>query len=143
MGKNNTTDNPEVQPAAENAAEVDEASAELKAKEQELLEREAALLAKQEELDKLEAELAVKADKKNKKSDVKYVKITVPRATVDDKSDCVVGINGVMYNIPKGIPQEVPDFVAAEIERSLLATMEGEQANRDLLKQQTISEIMK
>ena len=146
MAKNNPV-NPEELTAVENAA-VDNAAAdnaaaeELKAKEQELLDREAALLAKEAEIEKLQAELNAKADKKTKNSKVKYVKITVPRATIDDKSDCVVGVNGVMYNIPKGIPQEVPDFVAEEINRGLNAIFESEKATKDLLAQQNINEIM-
>ncbi len=49
------------------------------------------------------------------------VKVTIPRARNGEPEDLFVGINGVNYRIPKGKAVEVPDFVAAEIERSQAA----------------------
>ena len=47
--------------------------------------------------------------------------ITIPRARRGEDEFYFVGVNGVGYQIPRGKEVTVPDFVAAEIERSQAA----------------------
>ena len=47
--------------------------------------------------------------------------ITIPRARYGEDPIVIVGINGVNYQIPRGMAVEVPAFVAEEYERSKAA----------------------
>lgn len=47
-----------------------------------------------------------------------YVKLTLPRARVNEDPNLYVAINGYTYLIPKGKTSEVPAFVADEVHRS-------------------------
>lgn len=49
---------------------------------------------------------------------VKKVSITIPIVPGVYEEDVIIGINGVNYQIPRGKPQMVPEFVAKEYERS-------------------------
>lgn len=51
-------------------------------------------------------------------AEAKKVTVNLPRARGSEPKELFVGINGVNYLVPKGKPVEVPDFVAAEIERA-------------------------
>lgn len=53
----------------------------------------------------------------------KMVTITIPMVPGVLEEDVIVGINGVNYQIPRGKPEKVPEFVAKEYER-------GERAMR-------------
>ena len=48
----------------------------------------------------------------------KMVKVYVPMASDQEDPNLFVGINGKSYLVPKGVDVEVPEEVAAEIERS-------------------------
>ena len=50
------------------------------------------------------------------------VTVNLPRARGSEPKEVFVGVNGVNYLVPRGKPVEVPDFVAAEIERADKAT---------------------
>lgn len=63
----------------------------------------------------------------------KRVKLFVPRGASNDDPNLFIGINGVNYLLPRGKESFVPDFVAAEYERSMRAVqMEG--VSKDRLK---------
>ena len=49
---------------------------------------------------------------------VKRVSITIPIVPGVYEEDVIIGVNGVNYQIPRGKPQMVPEFVAKEYERS-------------------------
>ena len=55
-------------------------------------------------------------------AEAKKVTVNLPRARGSEPKELFVGINGVNYLVPKGKPVDVPDFVAAEIERAEKAT---------------------
>jgi hypothetical protein len=46
------------------------------------------------------------------------VEVFVPKGYANDEPNLFVSVNGVNYLLPKGKKSLVPDFVAAEIERS-------------------------
>lgn len=46
------------------------------------------------------------------------VKYRVPKGSSKEDPNLFVAINGKTYLIPRGVEVEIPDFVAAEIERS-------------------------
>ena len=46
------------------------------------------------------------------------VEIFVPKGYANDEPNLFISVNGVNYLLPKGKKSMVPDFVAAEIERS-------------------------
>lgn len=48
----------------------------------------------------------------------KMVAITIPMVPGVLEEDVIIGINGVNYQIPRGKPEKVPEFVAKEYERS-------------------------
>ena len=49
------------------------------------------------------------------------VEIFVPKGYANDDPNLFVSVNGVNYLLPRGKKSTVPDFVAAEIERSIKA----------------------
>lgn len=49
------------------------------------------------------------------------VEVMIPRDAANKESNFFVGVNGVNYVLPRGKKSKVPDFVAAEIERSQAA----------------------
>ena len=55
------------------------------------------------------------------------VSIFIPRAQGSDEKNLLVSVNGVNYLLPKGKSSEVPDFVAAEIQRSWKAQTRYDQ----------------
>lgn len=58
---------------------------------------------------------------------VKRVSIFIPRAQGNDEKNLLVSVNGVNYLLPKGQTSEVPEFVAAEIQRSWKAQARYDQ----------------
>lgn len=49
------------------------------------------------------------------------VEVYIPRGAANDEPNLIVGVNGVMYVLPKGKKSMVPPHVKAEIDRSLAA----------------------
>lgn len=49
------------------------------------------------------------------------VTVLVPRDGPNSDPNLTVGVNGVMYVIPKGVPTMVPPHVAVEVNRSIAA----------------------
>ncbi len=60
--------------------------------------------------------------------------VKVDRPTGNDDPNLFVGINGVNYILPKGKTSDVPEFVAAEIERSEAAKEKFYATSDDLLE---------
>lgn len=54
-------------------------------------------------------------------SKANYVEVFIPKGAPNDEPNLLVGVNGVMYNLPKGKKSKVPPEVKAEIDRSLRA----------------------
>ena len=54
-------------------------------------------------------------------SKANYVEVFIPKGAPNDEPNLLVGVNGVMYNLPKGKKTKVPPEVKAEIDRSLRA----------------------
>lgn len=50
-----------------------------------------------------------------------YVEVFIPKGAPNDEPNLLVGVNGVMYNLPKGKKSMVPPEVKAEIDRSIRA----------------------
>lgn len=50
-----------------------------------------------------------------------YVEVFIPKGAPSDEPNLLVGVNGVMYNLPKGKKSMVPPEVKAEIDRSIRA----------------------
>lgn len=61
------------------------------------------------------------ADKSLATSAVDRVSVLVPRDGPNSDPNLTVGVNGVMYVIPKGVPTMVPAPVAAEVNRAIEA----------------------
>ena len=68
-------------------------------------------------------------DKTVNKNENERVEVFIPRG----KEDAIIGINGIMYQLPQGKTSLVPPEVAAEYRRSQQA-LEIAEANRDRLK---------
>lgn len=49
------------------------------------------------------------------------VEVYIPRGAANDEPNLIVGVNGVMYVLPKGKKSMVPPHVKAEIDRSFAA----------------------
>ena len=49
------------------------------------------------------------------------VEVYIPRGAANDEPNLIVGVNGVMYVLPKGKKSMVPPHIKAEIDRSLAA----------------------
>lgn len=54
-------------------------------------------------------------------TEVKRVKLFVPKGAANDEPNLVIGINGKNYVLPRGKESMVPDFVKAEYDRSVAA----------------------
>ena len=52
-----------------------------------------------------------------------YVKLTPDFTGSGDEQPLVIGVNGKLYNIPRGVTSEVPEEVAEEYYRSRRAAM--------------------
>jgi hypothetical protein len=61
------------------------------------------------------------ADKSLATSADERVTVLVPRDGPNSDPNLTVGVNGVMFVIPKGVPTPVPPMVAAEVNRSIAA----------------------
>lgn len=59
------------------------------------------------------------ADKSLATSAEERVTVLVPRDGPNSDPNLTVGINGVMYIIPKGVPTKVPPHVAEEVNRAI------------------------
>ena len=57
------------------------------------------------------------ASKTNEKVKDNRVEVFVPRGNANDDQNELIGVNGVLYALPKGKKSLVPNFVAAEYER--------------------------
>ena len=62
------------------------------------------------------------------------VEIFVPKGYANDDPNLFVSVNGVNYLLPKGKKSLVPDFVAAEIERSKRAIEKQDQNIEQMLE---------
>lgn len=62
-----------------------------------------------------------KAEKSLATSAEERVTVLVPRDGPNSDPNLTVGVNGVMYVIPKGVPTGVPPHVAVEVNRSIAA----------------------
>ena len=61
------------------------------------------------------------------------VEVFIPKGYANDEPNLFVSVNGVNYLLPKGKKSMVPDFVAAEIERSKKAAeMQDEKIDQML-----------
>ena len=49
------------------------------------------------------------------------VEVYIPRGAANDEPNLIVGVNGVMYVLPRGKKSMVPPCVKAEIDRSFAA----------------------
>lgn len=63
----------------------------------------------------------------------KRVKLFVPRGASNDDPNLFISVNGVNYLLPRGKESLVPDFVAAEYNRSMRAE-QAEGASKDRLQ---------
>ena len=54
-------------------------------------------------------------------TDVKMVELSIPRASAREDPNLYISINGVNFLLPRGKKSLVPDYVAAEYERSQAA----------------------
>lgn len=63
------------------------------------------------------------------------VDIFIPRAGVNEEPMLTVGINGVMYRLPRGKTSNVPKFVADEIRRSWEAASFMDDHSNDMQDQ--------
>lgn len=63
------------------------------------------------------------------------VDIFIPRAGVNEEPMLTVGINGVMYRLPRGKTSNVPKFVADEIRRSWEAASYMDDHSNDMQDQ--------
>jgi hypothetical protein len=61
------------------------------------------------------------ADKSLATSADERVTVLVPRDGPNSDPNLTVGVNGVMFVIPKGVPTAVPPMVAVEVNRSIAA----------------------
>ncbi|MBR3293894.1 MAG: hypothetical protein IKI69_05675 [Oscillospiraceae bacterium] len=71
-------------------------------------------------------------EKKNNKS----VELHIPRSGPKTEQQVVIGVNGVNYVIPKGQRVTVPDYVAAEYERSVRASDKMFRNKEDLIQKE-------
>lgn len=61
-----------------------------------------------------------------------YVKLTPEFSGSGDEQPLVVGVNGKLWNIPRGVTSEVPEEVAEEYYRSRRAAMSYYKKVRDI-----------
>lgn len=62
------------------------------------------------------------------------VEVFVPKGYANDDPNLFVSVNGVNYLLPKGKKSLVPDFVAAEIERSKRAAEKQDEKMEQMLE---------
>lgn len=62
------------------------------------------------------------------------VEVFVPKGYANDDPNLFVSVNGVNYLLPKGKKSLVPDFVAAEIERSIKAQEKMDENMEQMLE---------
>ena len=62
------------------------------------------------------------------------VEVFVPKGYANDEPNLFVSVNGVNYLLPKGKKSLVPDFVAAEIERSKRAAEKQDENMEQMLE---------
>ena len=58
----------------------------------------------------------------------------VPKGYANEEPNEIIGINGVMYVLPRGKTSQVPDFVAEEYRRSLRARERMDETVEKMLK---------
>ena len=81
-----------------------------------------------------ETEPETKNTKKKGTPGIKYVEIAVPKGAANDEPNLLVTVNGVNYPIPRGKKIMVPDYVAAEYDRSLRAQEKLDETIDNLLE---------
>ena len=62
------------------------------------------------------------------------VEVFVPKGYANDDPNLFVSVNGVNYLLPKGKKSLVPDYVAAEIERSKKAAEKQDEKMEQMLE---------
>ena len=62
------------------------------------------------------------------------VEVFIPKGYANDEPNLFVSVNGVNYLLPKGKKSLVPDFVAAEIERSKRAAEKQDENMEQMLE---------
>ena len=74
------------------------------------------------------------ANNENKAPKDNRVEVFIPKGYANDEPNLFVSINGVNYLLPKGKKSLVPDFVAAEIERSKKAAEKQDEKVEQMLE---------
>ena len=62
------------------------------------------------------------------------VEVFIPKGYANDDPNLFVSVNGVNYLLPRGKKSMVPDFVAAEIERSKRAAEKQDEKMEQMLE---------
>lgn len=62
------------------------------------------------------------------------VEVFIPKGYANDDPNFFVSVNGVNYLLPRGKKSMVPDFVAAEIERSKRAAEKQDEKMEQMLE---------
>ena len=75
-----------------------------------------------------------KASKLTETTKDNRVEVFVPKGYANDEPNLFVSVNGVNYLLPKGKKSLVPDFVAAEIERSKKAAEKQDEKMEQMLE---------
>ena len=74
------------------------------------------------------------ASKATEKVKDNRVEVFVPKTYGNDDPNLFVSVNGVNYLLPKGKKSLVPDFVAAEVERSKRAAEKQDENIEQMLE---------
>ena len=76
------------------------------------------------------------ATEKNNTTEMKEerVPLTIPRGAANDEPNHIIGVNGVMYLLPKGKTSMVPPCVKAEYDRSVAAQNKMDEHRDELLE---------
>ena len=74
------------------------------------------------------------ASKTSEKVKDNRVEVFVPKGYANDEPNLFVSVNGVNYLLPKGKKSLVPDFVAAEVERSKRAAEKQDENIEQMLE---------
>ena len=77
--------------------------------------------------------MATTENKASKPADNR-VEVFIPKGYANDEPNLFVSVNGVNYLLPKGKKSLVPDFVAAEIERSKRAAEKQDEKMEQMLE---------
>ena len=75
-----------------------------------------------------------KASKPSETTKDNRVEVFVPKGYANDDPNLFVSVNGVNYLLPKGKKSLVPDYVAAEIERSKKAAEKQDENMEQMLE---------